>query len=88
MNNNFAIYRFKIFYVLAFSISLNIQGQDLPRYMNSSHYEGEDNPDFTRKVERMSKHRAISFNVQGGTRDLRHVIHLLGSIMVLVILIL
>ena len=62
--------QFKLFFVLLFAALTSLQGQDLlTRYMNSSHYKGGGNPDFTRKVERMSKHRALSFEVEGGTRD-------------------
>lgn len=64
--------QFRLFFVLLFTVLTSLQGQDLlTRYMESSHYKGEGNPDFTRKVKRMSKHRALSFEVEGGVRDMK-----------------
>ena len=63
--------QFKLFFVFLFAVLTSLQGQDLvTRYIESSH--NKDNawhPDFTKKVERMAKHRALSFEVEGGTRD-------------------
>lgn len=59
---------FKLFFVLLFAALTSVQGQDLvTRYMNSKHYKGEERfPDWTRKVEKLSKHRALAFEVEGG----------------------
>lgn len=62
--------RFKLFFVFLFVVLTSLQGQDLvTRYIQSSHSkENTWHPDFTKKVEKLSKHRALAFEVEGGQR--------------------